>query len=146
MESDKPKNRGGRPPKLQADQGTLKNLGGLGAIQATTRECAAFLDVSEPTFIKFLSDRPEAREAYEHGKQRGLTSLRRSQFRLAEKNAAMAIFLGKNYLGQSDKQDHQHSGPDGGPIQFANLTEAEIDARLAALTGGAEPPSAAEEA
>ena len=29
-------------------------------------------------------------------------SLRRAQFRLAEKSAAMAIFLGKNYLGQSD--------------------------------------------
>jgi hypothetical protein len=29
-------------------------------------------------------------------------SLRRTQFRLAEKSAAMAIFLGKQYLGQSD--------------------------------------------
>jgi hypothetical protein len=32
----------------------------------------------------------------------GLISLRRSQFQLAQKNAAMAIFLGKNYLGQKD--------------------------------------------
>lgn len=29
-------------------------------------------------------------------------SLRKSQLKLAEKNAAMAIFLGKNYLGQKD--------------------------------------------
>lgn len=28
--------------------------------------------------------------------------LRRNQFKLSEKNAAMAIFLGKNYLGQRD--------------------------------------------
>jgi hypothetical protein len=28
--------------------------------------------------------------------------LRRNQFKLSEKNAAMAIFLGKNYLGQKD--------------------------------------------
>ena len=33
---------------------------------------------------------------------KGRTSLRRYQFKLAEKNAAMAIFLGKNYLGQKD--------------------------------------------
>ena len=33
---------------------------------------------------------------------KGKTSLRRMQFKLAEKSAAMAIFLGKNYLGQSD--------------------------------------------
>ena len=30
-------------------------------------------------------------------------SLRRLQFRMAEKNPAMLIFLGKNYLSQSDK-------------------------------------------
>lgn len=28
--------------------------------------------------------------------------LRRNQLKLSEKSAAMAIFLGKNYLGQSD--------------------------------------------
>lgn len=32
----------------------------------------------------------------------GKISLRRAQFKLAEKSAAMAIFLGKNYLGQRD--------------------------------------------
>lgn len=32
----------------------------------------------------------------------GKISLRRNQFRLSEKNASMAIFLGKQYLGQRD--------------------------------------------
>ena len=32
-------------------------------------------------------------------------SLRRSQFRLAENNATMAIWLGKQYLGQKDVAD-----------------------------------------
>jgi len=31
----------------------------------------------------------------------------------------------------------RHTGPQGGPVEFANLTEAEIDARLAALAGDA---------
>ena len=35
-------------------------------------------------------------------REKGKISLRRAQFRLAEKSAAMAIFLGKNYLGQRD--------------------------------------------
>jgi len=30
-------------------------------------------------------------------------SLRRNQFKLSEKNASMAIWLGKQYLGQSDQ-------------------------------------------
>lgn len=33
----------------------------------------------------------------------GKTSLRRKQFQLAEKNSQMAIWLGKQYLGQTDK-------------------------------------------
>lgn len=32
-------------------------------------------------------------------------TLRRNQLELSKKSAAMAIFLGKNYLGQTDKDD-----------------------------------------
>jgi hypothetical protein len=103
-------NKGGRPPKLTPDDATLELLEGLGRIQCTTREAACVLKVAENTFLKFLSDHPQAREAFEMGKGQGLHSLRRSQFKLAETNAAMAIFLGKNYLGQSDKQEFEHSG------------------------------------
>jgi hypothetical protein len=127
MEEERPINRGGRPPKLNPDDATLKQLGGLGRIQATTKECAAWFSVTEPTFLKFLTDNPQARDIYEDGKGQGLTSLRRTQFRLAEKNAAMAIFLGKNYLGQTDKQEHQHTGAGGGPIQTVDLTGVSDD-------------------
>lgn len=113
VEQDKggaPKNVGGRPPKITPDVGTLKTIAGLGQIQCTTRECAAVLHVHEDTFLAFLKAHPEARAAYEDGKGTGCMSLRRRQFNLAEKNAAMAIFLGKNYLGQTDKQEFEHSG------------------------------------
>lgn len=140
-EDEPPVNRGGRPPKLRPDEATIKQVAGLGRIQATTKECAAWFSVSEPTFLKFWTDHPEVKQAYEDGKQVGLTSLRRTQFRLAEKNAAMAIFLGKNYLGQSDKQEHEHTGRDGGPIQHVDLSkvsDADLD-RLEAILGGADP-------
>lgn len=44
-----------------------------------------------------------------------------------------------------DSQTLKHTGADGGPVQFANMTEEEIDRRLAAIAGGAEPPAAATE-
>lgn len=103
-------NKGGRPPKLIPDEATLGVLEGLGKIQCTTKESACVLKVSEPTFLKFLSDHTAARDAFEMGKGQGLHSLRRTQFKLSETNAAMAIFLGKNYLGQTDKQEFEHSG------------------------------------
>lgn len=96
----------GRPKgttKIQPTEETFKQLRGLGQIQCTTREGAAFFSVSEPTFLKFLADNPEAREAFEEGKGKGCISLRRHQWRMAEKNPTMAIWLGKNHLGQTDR-------------------------------------------
>ena len=105
MKSTTPRKKVGRPPSLSPDAKTLKAIEGLGKIQATTRECAAVLNVAHKTFIAFMNKHPEVGEMLEKGKETGKTSLRRTQFALARKNAAMAIFLGKNYLDQTDRQD-----------------------------------------
>ncbi len=117
-------NKGGRPRKLNPDEATLKQLRGLGQIQATVREGAAFFGVALQTFEDFL-DLPGVREAFEQGKGKGKISLRRQQFQLAEKNAAMAIWLGKQYLEQHDR--HEFTGKDGGPIQYADLSAVSDD-------------------
>lgn len=117
-------NKGGRPRKLTPDEKTLGAIRGLGQIQATTKECSAFFNVTEPTFLKFKADYPEIAEALEDGKGQGRISLRRTQMKLAEKNAAMAIFLGKNLLGQSDRQEI--TGANGGPISH-NLRVEFVD-------------------
>lgn len=128
----------GRPRKLNADEATLKQLTGLGRLQATVRECAAFFGVALMTFETFLNE-PGVREAFEDGKGAGKIGLRRTQIRLAEKAPAMAIFLGKNWLGQSDKHDLQHTGAGGGPIQYVDLTTVSDDdlRRLDSLLGTA---------
>lgn len=96
-------NKGGRPRKLLLDEATLKKVQGLGRLQCTVRECAAFLGVSPTTFEAFLK-RPAARAAFDGGKEIGKMSLRRAQIRAAEKgNPALLIFLGKNLLGQRDQ-------------------------------------------
>jgi hypothetical protein len=95
-------NKGGRPRKLEPNDATLRQLTGLSLIMCTTKEGSLVLGVTEPTFFKFLNDYPEAREAWEWGRAQGMISLRRKQFRLADTSATMAIFLGKNYLGQRD--------------------------------------------
>lgn len=119
--SETPPSKGGRPRKLTVDEATLKQIAGLGRLQATVRECAAFFSVSPVTFEAFLKN-DEVREALEAGKGNGLLSVRRTQFRLAEKNAAMAIFLGKNYLGQTDKHDLNHGGEVGLNVTVKRFT------------------------
>ena len=44
-------------------------------------------------------------DTFAEKRKTGKISLRRMQWRLAEKNATMAIFLGKQYLGQRDNVD-----------------------------------------
>ena len=109
--SRKPKKPAAKPrkrkktgrPAVKVDIGDLEKLAGL---QCTYAEIAAFFDCSELTIKRRLSD-TKYREAHERGKSKGLVSLRRSQFRQAENSATMAIWLGKQYLGQSDKLIHE---------------------------------------
>jgi hypothetical protein len=117
----------GRPPKIVADDKTLQTLSGLAKIQCTTKEASAVLGISEPTFIDFLKREPKARETWDNGRPSGRASLRRLQFKLAETNAAMAIWLGKQYLEQSDKAQHEHSGPGGGPIPYHKIERVIVD-------------------
>lgn len=107
----------GRPPSLTPDAKTLKLLRGLRKIQCTIEEAAAACGVHRKTLHEFLARYPEAREAWEAGKNEGKASLRRLQFDMAKSNPTMAIFLGKQYLGQRDKKEL--GGPDGGAIPLS---------------------------
>lgn len=145
------KNKGGRPPSLKADEKTLKQIRGLGQIQATTKECAAVLGVSEPTFLKFKNSNPKVADALEQGQYSGKASLRRMQFNAAKKgNSTMLVWLGKQLLGQRDKKEI--TGPGGGPVQnlgldpekLREMSPDELNAlesalgRLASSTGSGE--------
>jgi hypothetical protein len=121
----KTKSKMGRPPKLNPDEGTISTVKGLGQIQATTKECAAVLGVTEPTFIKFKQDHKAVQDAYDAGEGNGRASLRRRQFKAADAgNATMLIWLGKQYLGQSDKQ--LIGGDEDNPVNVIHTIERRI--------------------
>ena len=98
----------GRPLKMDPmDARTVEMLRGLASIQCTQLEAAAVFRVAISTFEEFLgkenADGEKLRDVYHNAAKEGRASLRRKQFNLATTNPAMAIFLGKNYLDQSDK-------------------------------------------
>lgn len=88
-------------PRIEIDWSAFDKLCEL---QCTQEEMASFFDCSTDTIARAVErEKGESFAEYYKKKQgRGKIALRRHQFRLAEKNAAMAIFLGKNYLGQRD--------------------------------------------
>lgn len=49
-------------------------------------------------------------EVFSEKRAIGKVSLRRMQWKQAENSTAMAIFLGKNYLGQRDERDLEVKG------------------------------------
>lgn len=106
--------KGGRPKK-EIDKKVFENLCGL---QCTLNEIASAFDCSTDTVERWC--RREYKkgfaEVFSEKREKGRISLRRKQWQLAEKSPAMAIFLGKNYLGQTDKQDVEVSGPNNAPI------------------------------
>lgn len=95
----------GRPRKL-IDMG---ELGKLAAMQCTLDEAAHWFGCGVATIKRRMTE-PAFRAVWDEGKGKGQISLRRLQFKHAETNPGMAIFLGKNYLGQSDRQELGHTG------------------------------------
>lgn len=89
-------------PKKEIDKEQFEKLCGL---QCTMEEICGWFDVTDKTLESWCKRTYKVSFSVIYAKKRekGKISLRRAQFRLAEKNAAMAIFLGKNYLGQTDR-------------------------------------------
>lgn len=82
-------------PKFKIDYDLVEKLAN---IQCTQQEIATFLGCSVDT----LQRDETFCGLYKKGQESGKMSLRRIQFKLAEKNATMALWLGKQYLGQKD--------------------------------------------
>lgn len=100
------KKEAGRP-LLEIDQKIFENLC---SIQCTENEIISVLGVSQDTLIRWCKRTYKDengkgmtfQQVYPKFKDSGKVSLRRKQWKLADKSSAMAIFLGKNILGQAD--------------------------------------------
>lgn len=86
----------------EIDQKQFENLCGL---QCTYDEICSWFDVTDKTLNSWCKRTygKNFSEVFNEKRGRGKISLRRTQWELAKKNAPMAIFLGKQYLGQSDQ-------------------------------------------
>jgi hypothetical protein len=88
-------------PQVEINKEHFENLCNL---QCTLNEIAGFFKCSPDTIENWCKRTYQIgfSDTYKKYSQNGKISLRRHQFKLAEKNASMAIWLGKQYLGQTD--------------------------------------------
>ena len=89
--------RGRKPIEIDYDMAEKYS-----SIMCTQSEIASLLGVSLST----LEHDPEFLRIHKKGMEQGKASLRRMQYGAAKNgNATMLIWLGKQYLGQNDKQE-----------------------------------------
>ena len=76
----------------------------LCAIMCTQEEICGFFNISHDTLLRWCKKTYNCtfEESFKHFSSLGKISLRRNQFAQAKTSTAMAIFLGKQYLGQKD--------------------------------------------
>ena len=93
--------RTGRPRK-EINQKQFEYLCG---IFCTEEEIAGLFDCSIDTLERWCKRtyKETFADVYKKKISNGKMSLRRTQFEMAKTNPTMAIFLGKQYLGQSDR-------------------------------------------
>ena len=94
--------KGDTPAQDRIDKKQFENLCGL---QCTINEVCDFFDVNDKTLNSWCKKTYGTTfyEIFKVKRGKGQISLRRTQWKLAEKNPTMAIWLGKQYLGQTDK-------------------------------------------
>lgn len=123
------KSKAGRP-KIEID---WKLFDKLCHRQCTLEEIADFFDCSEDTIQRRVKEKFGVNFAayYKKASVEGKMSLRRAQMKVAlSGNVTMLIWLGKQYLGQSDKQEiaantqNEHRFPKLTPEEAENMRKA----------------------
>jgi len=91
-------------PKIEIDVKDFEKLCGM---MCTEEEIAGFFNCSVDTIEKFCKREYKTTftDIYKTLSTKGKIALRRNQFRLSETNTSMAIWLGKQYLGQKEITD-----------------------------------------
>lgn len=154
----------GRPTKFNPS--FVEQARKLAALGATDREAAEFFEVNEATLHRWKHEHAEFCESLKVGKETADRRVEQSLYRRAlgyshdavkiQVNAAgevtqvpfvehyapdttAAIFWLKNRKPEEwrDVKAQEISGPNGEPIQYASMTDDEIERRIASITSQA---------
>lgn len=92
---------------IEFDEETWEKAEKLASIQCTGEEIAGVLGVNYDTLLARIKEKGFASfsDWFKKHSASGKMSLRRRQFKMSETNPTMAIWLGKQYLGQKDHHD-----------------------------------------
>lgn len=120
---DKIKTKG--RPRLKLNNVGIEIVTKLAGFMCTEEEIASFLAVTVET-LHNKENNDAFLECIKNGQNIGKVSLRQNQFNLSKTNPTMAIWLGKQYLGQRELQETEKSTENSKGIKF-EFTDTSIE-------------------
>lgn len=138
---DGPTKKGGRPrgPSFEITHEMRDSVARLAAVGTRQEVIARILKISVDTLDRHF------RAELDTGVEDANAQVAGALFSRALAGELGAIvWWEKTRAGQRDISRHEMSGPDGGPIEYRNLTDEEVDARIAALLGSGSTGEAAD--
>lgn len=98
-------------PKKEPDINFKNEFEKLCGLQCTKEEICDWFMISDKTLDRWIKElyNQSFSEVFRQKRSRGSVTLRRYQFTLAKKSAAMAIWLGKQYLNQNEELKGKYS-------------------------------------
>lgn len=135
MTKAKPKKTGPKGPSKPMTDKEFRQLVELIKIQCTRDEICEVLGMSDTTLTRRIAERKiegvtNFEALYKKHQGEGKASLRREQWKAAQSgNPTMLVWLGKQVLGQKDRQEVDNKSTDGS-MSMANLFDS-INARRA---------------
>jgi hypothetical protein len=121
---------------------TKAALAELGAVHCTIAEVAEHFGATEIEVRAFLGDWNPGRNIYEDAAADARKRLRVAQLKLAEKSPTMAIFLGRQYLGQAERRELDASARAAETAADAEFVRAALAALAADRGAPGDLPSA----
>lgn len=109
-----------------------KKFEAMCAIMCTKKEIANIFEVDEDTLNTWCKNTygETFSATYKKKASNGKMSLRRFQFKQAEKNSTMAIWLGKQWLGQKDYQEAELAVKKTPKIDISVIDNSDLESVL----------------
>jgi hypothetical protein len=124
-----------RPP-TESNKIDRAELEKLMKLHPSEQEAADWFDVTTKTLQRFIKKHYQSSfvQLREKSFARTRIAIKRAQIEKALKgDNTMLIWTGKQYLGQSDKQSTEISGPNGKPLEHKDVSEMPREQRLAEI-------------
>lgn len=125
-------------PKLTEEQ--IKQVEEMAKVGLNLNQMSALLDISTSSFDRIIAQDAQVKGAIEKGRSKAIIEVGKSAYQQAVsgKVPAMTMFYLKCRAGWKETQAHEHSGPNGKPIEtrdLSALSDEELKAKLAAYLG-----------